>query len=168
MTNTDIAYIAGLMDGEAYIGIKRGKPYKCQGLVNPSYHARIQIRMVDEQAIKFVADTLGGTYYKEKAHSNSGRLLYCWTTSDKKAATILETVIPYLKVKQKQAQTVLGFRNLQANSRKYRTKVTGERIMIGQYGQQIPIKNVAFSDEYIAICETYWQRCHDLNFGLVE
>lgn len=168
MMETDIAYIAGLMDGEAYIGIKRSKPYKCQGLHNPAYHARIQIRMVDEPAIKFIADNLGGKYYKEKSHSGGGRVLYCWQASDKLAAEIISIVLPYLRVKRKQAETVLALRAIQAGARKYRTKVTGERIMIGQYGQKIPIKNVAYSDEYIAICEAHWQRCHDLNFGLTE
>ena len=55
-----LAYIAGLMDGEAYIGIKKSKPYKSlTGRVNPSYHERIQIRMVDEERWRGVLEYRG-------------------------------------------------------------------------------------------------------------
>ena len=60
------AYLAGIMDGEAYIGIK--KSHRSHGCINAIYHERIQIRMVDEQAIKLFRETFGGSYYKEKPH----------------------------------------------------------------------------------------------------
>ena len=104
----DLAYIAGLVDGEAYIGIKKSKAYKCQGRKTQGYHARIQIRMVDECAIRFLAETLGGWYYKEKPHSNKGRPLFCYQASDKKAENILRSLLPFLRVKQENAQTVLS------------------------------------------------------------
>src|SRR3990167_7174115 len=99
MKKIDIAYISGLIDGEGYIGIKKTKAYKCQGRTTPGYHARIQIRMVNESAIKFISIKLGGWYYKEKPHSGNGRLLYCFQASDRKAENIIRTILPYLKVK---------------------------------------------------------------------
>jgi hypothetical protein len=38
MKETDIAYIAGLIDGEGYIGIKKDKGYQCQERKTPGYH----------------------------------------------------------------------------------------------------------------------------------
>jgi LAGLIDADG endonuclease. len=72
MKETDIAYIAGLIDGEGYIGIKKDRGYQCQERKTPGYHARIAIHMVDEQAIKFIAETLGGWYYKENHPRHRG------------------------------------------------------------------------------------------------
>ena len=163
MKKTDLAYIAGLMDGEAYIGIKKSKAYKCQGRHSPGYHARIQIRMVDEPAIKFVAENLGGWYYKEAPHAAKGRPLYCYSTSDKKAAEILRQLLPFLRVKYESAKTVLSFRTLQATSAKHRTKVIGTRNFPNKYGTPRTVQTKALSDEYIAQCEAYYLRCKELN-----
>lgn len=108
MKKTDIAYIAGLVDGEAYIGIKKG-PARSD-CVNMQYHERIQIRMVDEEAISFIANLMGGNYYKEKPSCSGGRPLYCHQANDKSAAKILNILLPYLRVKKRVANKVLELR----------------------------------------------------------
>ena len=163
MKKVDIAYMAGLVDGEGYIGIKKSKAYKCQKRVSPGYHARIQIRMVDEPAIKFIAENLGGWYYKEKPSSKKGKPLYCYQASDKAVEKILEALLPYLRIKKESAKTVLKLRNLQRNSSKHRTKITGYREFTGWHGQPIKIPNLAHSDEYLQKCETLYLRCKELN-----
>lgn len=163
MTNTDLAYIAGLFDGEAYIGVKKTKAYACQGLANPGYHARVQVRMVDESAIRFVADTLGGWYYREKAHCNNGRPLYCYQVSDKSAESILRLLVPYLRVKRAVTEVVLSLRDLQREGRTHRTKVTGYKNFPNAYGTPRSVAVKAFSDEYIATCESLYLRCRELN-----
>ena len=163
MSDYDLAYIAGLLDGEAYIGIKRDKVYACQSRQTPGYHARIAVRMVDEPAIKFLAETLGGWYYKEKPHAARGRPLFCYQATDARADHILRSVLPYLRVKRASAETVLELRNLQANGRQYRTKITGYRNFPNKYGTPRMVANTAFSDEYVAMCESLWRRCKALN-----
>ena len=56
--DSDIAYIAGLIDGEGCIRIKTQKAEYRTDTQTTGYHACIQIKMVDEGAIKFVAETL--------------------------------------------------------------------------------------------------------------
>lgn len=163
MKKLDLAYIAGLIDGEGYIGIKKSPPYKCQGKVSPSYHARIQIRMVNEAAIKFISETLGGWYYKEKPSVTNGRPLFCYQASDKSAEVILKTIRPHLRVKDKSADTVLALRALQANSRKHQTKITGYRTLKHWAGKPVKVKNVAHSDEYLAKCESFYLLCKTIN-----
>jgi hypothetical protein len=104
---TTLAYLAGLIDGEGYIGVKRTTRHDA---ASPIYHERIQIRMVHEGAIALLASTLGGSYYREKPHSNNGRPLYCWQASDALACRILESVMPYLVVKREAAENVLRLR----------------------------------------------------------
>lgn len=104
---TTIAYLAGLIDGEGYIGVKRTHR---RDATSPIFHERIQVRMVHEGAIALLAATLGGNYYREKAHANNGRPLYCWQASDALAARILERVLPYLIVKRAAAENVLRLR----------------------------------------------------------
>jgi hypothetical protein len=66
--------------------------------------------MVHEPAIALLADTLGGNYYREKAHANNGRPLFCYQASDARAAAILEALLPYLVVKRGAAENVLRLR----------------------------------------------------------
>ena len=152
---TDLAYIAGILDGEGYIGIKRDSSVK-KGCANRSYHARIQVRMVDEPAIAFLAETLGGWYYAEKAHLVNGRPLFCYQASDAAAVAILRIVLPYLRVKRGAAEIVLELRAMQDGGWKHRTKVVGHRSFPNGYGTVRQVPNLAYSDEYIAECERLW------------
>ncbi len=163
MKSTDIAYIAGIVDGEGYVGIKRSKPYRSQGRTTPGYHARIQIRMVDEPAIAFLASSLGGSYYKEDAKVKRGRPLFCYQASDAKAAEILRTLLPYLRVKKRQAKKVLELRRLQSRGAKHRTKITGYRDFLNSHGTVRRVANRSFSDEYVARCDALWMDCRKMN-----
>lgn len=162
-TDTDLAYIAGLVDGEGYIGIKKSRAYKCQKRVTPGYHARISIRMVDEAAIRFLAETLGGWYYRENAHVAKGRPLFCYQATDLRAESILRALLPYLRVKREVAETVLRLRALQANGRKHRTKVVGHRTLPHWSGAEVRVRTLAFSDEYVAACDALYEQCKALN-----
>ena len=160
MEPVDLAYLAGLIDGEGYIGIKRTTH---KNRVSPAYHARIQVRMVDEPAIAFLADTLGGSYYYERPSVAKGRPLYCFQASDAKAESILRSLRPYLRVKARNADTVLEFRDLQKGSRDHRTKVLGYRDLKHWAGKTVRVANKGLSDEYIAMCDALYQRCKELN-----
>jgi len=162
-TQLELAYLAGLVDGEAYIGIKKSPAYKCQGRQTPGYHARLQIRMVDETAIRFLAETLGGWYYKEKPRSEHGRPLYCYQASNQRAGQIFQLLLPYLRVKKDSAKTVLTLRELQAEGRKHRTKITGYRNFPNKYGTKRLVACKCFSDEYVARCEALYRQCKALN-----
>jgi hypothetical protein len=157
---TDLAYIAGLLDGEAYIGIKRVTTLR-NGRVNPAYHPRIQVRMVDEPAIAFLAETLGGTYYKERAAHDNRRTLYCYAASDKLAIGVLESVLPYLRVKREVALAVLSLHDL----RKQGDKVAVLTTMKNRWGVEQPFTRWRYSESHIAACESLWQRCSDINHG---
>lgn len=159
MRKVDIAYIAGLIDGEGYIGIKRTKTLR-NGRVNPQYQERIQIRMVDEPAIKFITDMLGGYYYAEKPHSK-GRKLYCYSASDRIAINIINTILPYLRVKRNVSLCVLEFNKFRSTPDKRPVKIK----MLGRWGKEIEVTRYRFSDEYISRCEKFWKKCSDLNHG---
>jgi len=158
-----LAYLAGLIDGEGYVGIKRSRAYSCQGRKTKSYHARIQVRMVDREGVVLLAETFGGHLFTEKPHCNNGRPLHCWSTSDRQAELALTALLPYLRVKRRQAKKVLVLRRLQGRSRRHRTKITGYRDFPNQYGTVRRVANKAFSDEYVAWCDRLWMDCRLMN-----
>jgi len=163
MKRTDLAYLAGLIDGEGCIRIKKCKPYRCQGRVTPGYHPAIQVRMVDEHAIRFLAETLGGWYYKEKPHSNNGRPLFCYQATDSRAEAIIKAVRPFLRVKAAVADVVLGLALLKKESPKHRTKVVGWRNFPNAYGTPRRVANKCLSDEFVGRCEAAFLRAKSLN-----
>lgn len=112
------AYLAGIIDGEGYVGIKKtNNRTDCQ---NPQYHERIQVRMIDETAISFLTEVLGGNYYKETEHSKySKKPLYCYQASDKTAASIIKKLFPYLIVKKRQANLILKLRESKENKKSF-------------------------------------------------
>ena len=161
MKKIDLAYIAGIVDGEGYVGIKKATVRKdCQ---TPGYHARVQIRMVDEEAIQFIASALGGWYYPEKPHSEKGKPLFCYQASDKKAEEVLKILLPYLRIKKRQALNVLELRNLQSQGCQHRTKILGYRNFPNSHGTPRQVPNLGFSDEYVQKCEGFYLRAKELN-----
>lgn len=162
-SDTTLAYLAGLMDGEAYIGIKKQKAYACQGRKTPGYHARVQIRMVNEDAIRFLAEVLGGWYHKERRPTANRRMLFCYYASDFAAEGIIAAVLPWLRVKRPNAKVVLALRHLQREAPKHRTKVTGTRQFPNKYGAARVVQNKSFSDEYVAKCEALYAQAKALN-----
>lgn len=162
--DTTLAYLAGLVDGEGYIGIKKTKPSKAQGRQTPGYTARIQVRMVDEEAIRFLSETLGGWYYREKTAQVTGRRqLYCYQASDRKAEGVLRSLFPYLRVKKSNARAVLILCRLKKRASKHRTKIIGERILPHWTGKKVTVPNRRLSDEYVGWCDKLWLRCKALN-----
>jgi hypothetical protein len=159
-TEMTLAYLAGLIDGEGYIGIKKMTRHDCAA---PSYHARIQVRMVDEPAIALLAHELGGKYYHERTATGLRRALYCWQVSDALAERTLRALLPYLRIKRRNAEEVLRLREWQANGRAHRTKLLGYRQFPGFRGGTRTVRNMGFSDEYIAHCEIAYQECKRLN-----
>jgi len=155
----DLAYIAGVIDSEGYVGIKKTKPYKCQGRVTFSYHARIQIRMVDEPAIRFIARKLGGWYYPEKPHANKGRPLFCWQASDRSALNIVRTVKPHLKVKAKQAEILLQLGRIKAKRR--RVMVPTEQL--SRWGTPMVSRRARVHPDDLLAMDRLWHQARLLN-----
>jgi hypothetical protein len=160
---TDIAYCAGIIDGEGCIRIKKSKAYRCQGRATPGYQASIQAKMTHRGAIEFLCGVLGGWHYLQKSALKSGRPLFTWQASDLKAETALRTLLPFLRVKREQAGLVLALREWQRDGAKHRTKVVGHRDFPNSHGTVRRVPNLAFSDEYVAECERLFLACKRLN-----
>ena len=100
----DLAYIAGLVDGEGYVGIKKEKT----DYISPYYHANLQVAMTNEDAVKFMAQTLGAKVYVRRRWN--GKTLYICQLSCGKAVRALKLLLPYLRVKKCNTEIILKLR----------------------------------------------------------
>ena len=103
------AYIAGFVDGEGCICIyKRKRRYKNQGFEN--YTCSIKIANTDKRIMDWFKNSFGGNLYKRVYDSTNQKNAYCWELVADIGMQFVQKIVPYLKVKRKQAELLLEFR----------------------------------------------------------
>lgn len=149
------AYLAGILDGEGYVGIQRTAPASRR--VTPGHIARVSVKMnAPAGAVELLHTTFGGHCYPDRA-------MLCWQVSAAGAEHVLLDLLPWLIVKRASAENVLALRALQATSPQHRTKVIGTRNFPNAHGTPREVQTRVLSDEYIAAADALWIRAKELN-----
>jgi hypothetical protein len=107
-TEGQIAYLAGIIDGEGCIYIQRRKT-KCGW----SYFPRFQVTNTNRNLMEWIKNTFGGLIYdKPRKHINpKWKMQIEWFTTRELLDKLLIFIIPYLVIKRKQAEIMIEFRN---------------------------------------------------------
>lgn len=100
ITPTDIAYAAGLIDGEGCVGIYLNSQ-------NGNYQLRLSVEMTDKEGLLVLSGVFGGRWYYKKTNPPR-KARYSWMLFNSEAANALIILLPYLRVKRKNAKLVLG------------------------------------------------------------
>jgi len=101
------AWMAGFFDGEGTIFIERDSPRPLKGKLSPRYLLRVAAVNTVYSALEPFRTYFGGQLVETKLGTN--RPLYAWSTRSKIAMKFLEALLPYLRVKQKQAELGIFF-----------------------------------------------------------
>lgn len=98
MNETDIAWAAGVMDGEG-----------CIGYYQPHFYPLVQIAQVDRRMLDKMQELFGGSTYLAKARSarRNCQPIFQWYLVCQGALDMLVIIRPYLVVKGEQADIVL-------------------------------------------------------------
>jgi hypothetical protein len=123
LSQTEIAYIAGLFDGEGSISILRNEYNRVARRGFPRYDLCISICNQHHGVLKEVQAEFGGSL-------GSNGSSYYWRASSLKAKIFLEAVQPYLKIKKPQLEIVLLFQELK--SQHGTSKMTEDELIIYQ------------------------------------
>ena len=105
MDSKNLAYLAGIVDGEGSINITQYKTKSNSIRWRPS----IKVGMVDKEPIKLFSETFGFKIYESKI--KSGRTVYTCEAAWKGCRKILESLFPYLRAKKQLAELVINFCN---------------------------------------------------------
>jgi len=108
LSNEELAYWAGFVDGEGSIKIIKRRPGR--GATNPSYIPYLAIINTNKaiiEELKRVFET--GTIWHKKPSKPNHRDAYGWYVSAKKCVEILKKLLPYLKIKKPQAETLIEY-----------------------------------------------------------
>lgn len=95
---TDISYIAGLLDGEGCIQIRKGK--------SSGWSCYISISNTNRECLEFVQLRFGGHIYGSPK-KNSNYIVYQWNIRSLKAMEFAKAVKPFSIIKRKQLETFL-------------------------------------------------------------
>jgi hypothetical protein len=106
----DTAYCAGLIDGEGCISLAIRR-FKRNGRTYVNYQPKIVTEMRTPLAGRMLEATLGGRCkpYTRKFKDGRTKTIYVWRANDRSAERVLKAVMPFLREKKEQAETLLEF-----------------------------------------------------------
>lgn len=115
MTRTEqLAWVAGLIDGEGCITITRCFPKRKDLTTLAVYRLMLKVSMGDRKAIYRLRRIFGfgnvKWYPPRKGKRVNGH--YCWTIETHKALSVIEAIRPYLVTKREEAKVAVAFMRL--------------------------------------------------------
>lgn len=120
MTNEQIAYLAGIIDGEGCIRVVEEKAKYSRGSVNPRFRMLLQITNTNLGLLEWLKINWGGyIVIKEKYQAKDGitrKKCFHARWYDKKAGNILRQCMPYFIAKKKEALVCLELDDMKKGS----------------------------------------------------
>ncbi len=120
MKKTDLAYYAGIFDGEGTIGVY----YQARknSHLRVTYQLRVQLVSTDEWIIQSLRFAFGGNVIIEPRKENpKWATAYRWFLTRQQSLNFINAVIPYLRLKRPQAELALKYQVHKTNGG-YKTK----------------------------------------------
>lgn len=116
-TQTQLAYLAGILDGEGSIYIQSRNRNN-----SINYFPRFQIVNTNKELLDWVKEIFGGIVYeKPRKHLNPNwRMQYEWFSTREQIDQILPLIIPFLIIKKKHAEVMLEFRKTFLNKKSFK------------------------------------------------
>ena len=150
---TDKAYVAGLFDGEGCITLcRRNRP---KGNWNDLRSIALYLTNTDKAVVEFCQNLFGlGKVYKRKIPVGRGwKTPYQWSVgSALDVETVLELLIPYLKIKQAKAESALKMvRLIQRQDIERRKRLTAFATGLGFYTETEVKERHRIAEEFLAI-----------------
>ena len=125
MDDLTFAYLAGALDSDGSIGIKRNTyaVRVTRDSKQPTYSERIALKQVTPDVPALLKKCFGGYLGIHDPSARRGRPLHSWQATDLRAIECLRAVLPYLRIKRSQAENCLALRELKEASKIARVAV---------------------------------------------
>jgi len=108
LASEQAAYLAGLIDGDGYIGILRRRAPRLR--VGYAYQAHVEVSSVFEEFLRGIQEMVGSGCWKRMQRGyKSHRPVYHVTFTPNTVRWLLPLLIPHLRLKKAQAIMVLEY-----------------------------------------------------------
>lgn len=120
--NTDIAYMAGVMDSDGHIGVHvnwyKVKSGKWADSKQPTFQPRCSVKQLDPQAIELFVHYFDGHCYVDSSNvRGSRRPINVWQVHSAACRRVLTALGPYLRIKTRQAELAIELCDLNQTPR---------------------------------------------------
>jgi hypothetical protein len=109
----DIAYFAGIVDGEGSIGIELLSPTKSRK--KTYYVCRLCVINTNLALMQWIKENFGGTFDAKAPKIPNRKLCYRWHIFGKDLENLITALMPHLRIKKEQAQLLLRYRETVAS-----------------------------------------------------
>lgn len=116
MKAVDLAYMAGIVDGEGCIAIER---YVSKG--HGYYRAKLRVANTNKELLEFLKLYFGGTISNFGKRSPNQKPAYMWAIPGETAIKCIKALLPYLFLKRPQAQLAIKFQSKKRGKGYYKT-----------------------------------------------
>jgi hypothetical protein len=110
ISSEDLAYIAGIVDGEGCIHIvKRNPTYRCKSY---SYNVLLNISNTDDDVLNWITTLIGVGNVNKINMENKPKYrkqMYQYQVASTRAIYFLKLILPYLHIKKEQALLAIEF-----------------------------------------------------------
>ena len=107
LTDTQLGYLAGIVDGEGTISIRTRKPKR--GRFSPEYYPFLEVGNTNLRLIARLHSWLGGRVHLQRRRRllPNSKPIYAWRIEARKAVPVLRALLPFLLLKRQQALLAL-------------------------------------------------------------
>jgi len=114
----DFAYMAGILDGEGSIIIAKIKPAIRRRTINPQYKLIVAASNTCLSLLEWIQENFGGEIRLRPCSSLGTKPVWQWRILHQRAADFLQQVLPYLKIKDKQAEEAIKFQEFKRQTKR--------------------------------------------------
>ena len=125
-----IAYAAGIIDGEGYIGIKVYKPNTSNGTINYTYLPRLMVKMNSGEVMDFLHGMFGGCVGLVPQRDSGYFPGFVWELVGTRAAKVLKEILPFLRTKKRQAELAIRLQSRIEVGIKKKTGIKGNPLSL--------------------------------------
>jgi hypothetical protein len=107
VSKTELAYIAGFLDGEGWITLYKSKDISRKKY--PRFEYQVGICNNNKGVINWLYDTFGGSIRTRNKQNLKWQDNYLWKLSSNQASDFLKLILPYMRLKNNQAELAIEF-----------------------------------------------------------
>jgi len=132
--DTDLAYMAGIVDGEGCLYISKIPKKIGDGYVSEHYRGLLKIDNTDKSLIEWLDNIFSGTCSAKIRVTSSRKFereVFSWIATGDRLLDLCEQILPYLVIKKKHCENMIKFRKSYTNQIGS-NKVSEESLLIRQ------------------------------------
>lgn len=144
--NTDLAYLAGFIDGEGCFFIGMFETKSAFGNKHPNYHTYIKICNTDANVMKWIAETFNSSNNHQWKSTDRKRefekKIYNAQITGETLTQLLPLIYPYLKVKQKHCEIMIRMRSTFEKGKRLSKYCNNEEIHRIRYNCMVELRKL--------------------------